>query len=90
MAEPITPRFHANTVVLQQLGVEFNQTWNGAAWVIDPTTITLVCQGNLADTSEQVMPAYTQLLASDLPPAGQQALQDLWNYLEDQMAAQYT
>ena len=90
MSKPITPKFFANQITLQNMSVRFNQTWNGAAWVIDPATIDIVNTGNLVEDGTQATPATLTIHASDHPAAGQTALQDLFNYIETEMAAEYT
>jgi len=89
MADPITPKFMADEVLLQTLAIEFNQTWDGANWVIDPTTILLRGQGSLAESGTIALPADIEMFVSDLPMAGQTAVQDLWSFLEAEMATKY-
>jgi hypothetical protein len=89
MARPITPRFFANTILLQNLQVNFNPVWNGAAWVLTPTEILLSGLGSLNENGVYVANADIVIPASDLPPAGQSALTDLYNYIEGEMQTKY-
>lgn len=89
MSKPIIPKFMADTVVLETINVQYNQTWDGAAWVIDPNNVELICFGQLAETGTSVITADIKMYAVDLPPAGVTALQELLNYIELEMVAKY-
>ena len=91
MTSPVTPRYYAVDVVLRNISLNYNPTWNGSAWVLDPSTIRVVGVGSLTDGSgEQVLQAEITIPANDLPSAGQAALQDLLQYVEDELAAKYS
>ena len=79
----------ADTILLQNLQVNFNPVWDGAAWVLTPTEILLSGLGSLNETGVYVANADIVIPASDLPPAGQSALTDLYNYIEGEMQTKY-
>ena len=80
MSQPVTPKFFANQLTLQNMSVRFNQTWNGAAWVIDPSTIQVIGLGIMASNGADTARADIVMTADQLPAAGQAALQDLLQY----------
>jgi len=89
MATPIPPTHAIDEVILFRINLLYNPEWDGAAWVLDPNTITLDCIGNTGSVGALVTGSNIQLTAADLPPAGQAALQDLYGYVEQLMADQY-
>ena len=89
LALPITPRFMSDTIILGTIDVSFNPTWDGVAWVLNPVNIILQCRGQLAENGVNTLPADLKITASDLPPAGQSALTDLYNYIEGEMQTKY-
>ena len=89
MAEPITPKFMADTVICQNINIQYNQTWDGAAWVIDPNTVIINGYGRLAETGDVVANASIAIIVTDLPMAGQDAIQALLDHMEDLMATKY-
>ena len=90
MAEPIPPTMAINTVVCQLISIHYNQTWDGAAWVITPATIEVKSTGILANDGVGAASSEIFLLATDLPAAGQTALQELLGYIEDEMVVKYS
>ncbi len=91
MAKPITPQFTANEAVLQHLTVRYNQAWNGSDWILDPTTIEVLGVGRLAGAGgAEVTQVDIAMMASDLPAAGQTAMQELFNYVETELANKFT
>ena len=89
MSEPITPRFMADTVLMQTLSINFNPAWDGVNWILTPSDITLKGLGNLSENGIEVGSADLQIVATDLPPAGQTALIELYNFMEEGMATKY-
>ena len=89
MAVPITPQFMADTVVLQTLSVSFNAVWDGANWILTPADIILRGFGNMSADGTPVTDSDIELAAPDLPPAGISALQDLYDFIEQEMAVKY-
>ena len=89
MAEPITPRFYADEVVLERVWIQYSPVWDGAAWVITPADVVISCIGNLSEDGVWAARSDIEMVATDLPPAGQNALNELYQYIEQQMALQY-
>lgn len=91
MATPVTPRYFAEEVVLRQINIQYNPVWNGTQWVIDPATIKVTGVGELTDLiGNAVIQADISEPATALPPAGLSALQDLYQYIEAELAAKYS
>ena len=92
MATPIVPQVIANEAVLQRISVAYNPVWDGVSWVITPADITVQGNGTLTNVGigESIQVSSISLLATDLPPAGQSALNELYQFIEEAMAAQYT
>ncbi len=90
MAESITPKFMADTVVCQNINIQYNQTWDGAAWVIDPNNLNISGFARLSEGGDEVTNATIDLQVVDLPQAGQDAIQDLLEHLEGLLATKYS
>jgi len=92
MAQPITPKYMADTVVLETASIAYNQYWDEVTetWKIDPNNVIITCFGQTADGGVEATLADIQLNASSLPPAGVTALQELLNYIELEMATKYS
>lgn len=90
MSKPITPQFYADTVVCQNITINYNPTWNGTEWVLDPTSIVVFGKGILSENGNGVVPADLRETADQLPPAGQEALENLLDFFEQQMSAKYS
>jgi hypothetical protein len=92
MATPIVPQVVADQAVLQRVSINYNPVWDGVNWVLTPTEISVAGAGILdnAGVGLPIQNASITIPASDLPAAGQTALQDLYGYIEEQMAALYT
>jgi len=90
MAQPITPKYYADTCVLQNVSVQFKPEWDGTAWVLTPSEIIVFGKGELTETGTTVLQADIDMMATDLPAAGQTALQELYNFIETQLAAKYS
>jgi len=80
----------ANTVVLETVQVNYKPVWDGANWVLTPSEIEVIGRGQLTETGVQVLPATIKLIATNLPAAGQTALQELYSYIESEMASEYS
>jgi hypothetical protein len=88
MATPITPRDMSTEVILSNISVNYNPVWDGANWVLTPSDITVSGNGNIGDgTGETSNLQNILLLATDLPAGGQTALQQLYSFIEGEMAA---
>lgn len=92
MSEPIAPRMYVDKVYIKTIGINYNPVWNGADWVLTPADIRVFGNGALADgtTGEEITSGDITVHAPDLPPAGQTALNELLQYMEQALAAQYT
>lgn len=92
MSEPITPKFMADTVVLDILSIQYKPVWNAGVWTIDPNDIRLQGVGTLSEAASgvDVLQADITFPASDLPASGLTALQELLGFVEDAMAVKYS
>jgi hypothetical protein len=89
MATSITPQMAVDEIVLKAIQVNYDPTWDGAQWVLTPADIRLDCRYTMGVDENIVSIPLFDLQATDLPPAGQTALQDLYTYIEGQIAALY-
>ena len=84
------PNQHAiDEVVLHTVEIQYKPTWDGTNWVIDPTTVDLVCEPHLGAGGNEAARATHIFKASDLPAAGKTALNNLYEHLETKIAAEY-
>lgn len=90
MATPIPPQYEVDTVVLHSLTINYEPTWNGSSWVIDPAKIRVVGIGNLAKDGNPVLQSDYMTKASDMPVGAHTAMQQLLDYIEQQMATKYS
>ena len=49
MVKPITPRDAVDSVVLQNISINYDPVWNGVAWVLTPTEIKVFGKGMLTE-----------------------------------------
>jgi len=90
MSTPVTPQFYADTVVLQNVSINYKPVWDGSAWVMTPSEIRVVGTGFLGEDGTEVIQADIDMNATQLPPAGQSALQSLLQYVEQELADKYS
>ena len=90
MATPITPKFYADTMVLETITINYRAVWDGAAWVITPADVRVIGVGQMAETGVSVQQADIVMAATDLPAAGQTAINELNQYVEAELAAKYS
>ena len=89
MATPIPPQTTADMVVCHTISIDYKPVWDGAAWVITPSDIIVRGVGYTSTAGATSSLSNIELLATDLPPAGQNALNELLQYIEAEMAAMY-
>ena len=89
MTTPVTPRNFANAVQLGNINIQYQPTWDGAAWVVTPADVIVTGVGKLVFDGLVVQQVDIDLAATDLPAAGQTALNELLQYVEVELAAKY-
>lgn len=90
MATPITPRYYADTMVLGTVSINYRPVWDGVAWVVTPANVRVVGVGQMAEAGNPIQQGDIDMAATDLPPAGQTALNELLQYIETELAAKYS
>lgn len=89
MSTPITPQFAIDEVVLAKININFQPTWDGAAWVLTPANVLIEGIGNTSQAGQPATTASVVMTMLDLPAGGQNALQQLYPFVEQAIADQY-
>lgn len=89
MPTPITPQFLADTVILEDIRITYKPAWDGANWVITPADIEVTGRYALAEGEPQLFTKTLTIPFNDIPGGGQTALQDLYTFIEAEIAALY-
>lgn len=85
----ITPKNQADEAILDNLRIGYNIKWSGSAWVLTGGDVTIIGSGWLALDDVKTQEATIELLGTDLPAAGQTALQQLRDFIEAELATKY-
>ncbi len=90
MTTPVgTPPLQAVEVTLSRIVIEYNPQWDGLNWVVTVGDIQLRGSGNLGDGEPLISDASVALVGTDLPAGGQTALQQLYSFIEAELAAMF-
>ncbi len=91
MSITITPVFSADTVTLQNISIQYHPEWDGTKWDIITDNIEIlglgVLGGNNGSVSSNIS---TNVLFTELPIEGQNALQQLYAHIEQALADEMT
>ncbi len=90
MATSITPPFAPDLAVLEVISIEYKPAWDGSAWVLTPADISVFGRGVLASSGVGDTSADVSVPFNSLPAAAQTALQQLYGFIEQELADQYT
>jgi hypothetical protein len=88
MGTPITPRALVDEVVLARITVLYDPQWDGANWTVDPAGILVGGSGFLTEDETGNGEYVMEIAFNDLPVGAQTALQQLYGFIEAEMAAE--
>jgi hypothetical protein len=88
MASPITPRNLVDEVVLSRLSIKYDPQWDGGAWTVVPAGIAVGGIGFLTEDEVGSGEYNIEIAFNDLPAGAQNAIQQLYVFIEDAMATE--
>jgi len=89
MATVIPPQSFINAVVLKSITITYEPSFDGLAWVVDPANIKVNGIGVTVNDGAETSPTSAPVPFNDLPVGAQTAIQQLYAFMESEIADQY-
>ena len=89
MGQAIPPSKSIDGFVLDTIEVSFNPQWDGNSWETTYANTGVECAVSMLSGASPVLKVDHTFTADDLPQQGKKALDDLYDYIEDLVAAKY-